>query len=75
MESTFFRGVLINGYTGLSEIGMEELLLQKRCHKTNFYVSAQLKKFIALEQLKKTIGRTDARISSKYLINTLIAEW
>ena len=38
---------------GASEIGMEESLPQKRCHKNNFYCASE--KLIALVQLKKII--------------------
>ena len=58
-----------------SEIGMEELLPQKRCQKNNFNLLAHVKKRIVLVELKKLSEELNTGISL-YLINTklLIAD-
>ena len=59
---------------GALYIGVEELQPQKEIKIT---LSTQMKKLIAMVQLKKSWEKVNTGISSKYLFNTqlLITEW
>ena len=59
---------------GALYIGVEELQPQKEIKVT---LTTQVKKLIAMVQLKKSWEKVNTGISSKYLFNTqlLITEW